>query len=784
MISEPGADATKLGSHGTSDRARHRVAPGKGHAALISSNRLLKSLRSLLLLAAFAVIAVVVGDYLGSRNPLSGIPPEALPALSEDIGAQSQSWRWTQSGGDSTRIDVSAEEFLQGTDGRQTVLRTVVLKIFHEESDDYDRVESAEMRMLDGGELFSEGETVMTLGISDTRSSQPVVVTATSVTFDPSANSARTDRPVRYEFDGGEGSSLGAVYNAASGTLSMHSDVRMERFGEGASSPSSSVRAGGLLYWEQEARIDLTGGAIVRQGDRWMECEGATLWLADRRVGRIDGADVHGGERAVGRETEFSTLSLEAGFGAGGELLRIRGRGDTVFVSTESGQRVEVRGKSVDLHYDPGPVEGRSLLRRIDAREAARARMDEATTGSRSTIRSDELVLEMRPGAAGIERVETLQRGQLRQVPGDQAGPSRTLEADRIRLRYGEGSRIEGLSAAGDARLVQGPDEAGGPELRTWSASLEAAFDSATAAISRIRQQGAFRFEDGQAGEVASRRGSADEADFELDGGALTLAGTAAVSDEGSTISADRIVLVRDSGRLEGDGSVTASVAPGGSGDEGSLPSGLFAGQQPVYASADSLISDPQSKTLEYRGGARLWQGRNRIDADMIALDREAVSIRALGNVATSWEDGGSGDGAPPVFTSVQAEEMLYVESTGEAVFRNGVDFLREGMRALSDELRTSLGGPTAEAPGSAVATGTVRIAEFANGSGTRGFGDRAEFRLADSEVTLTGEPARILGPDGTETRGGRLTFRATGDSLQVLGYGAERAYTYRPASE
>ena len=82
----------------------------------------------------------------------------------------------------------------------------------------------------------------------------------------------------------------------------------------------------------------------------------------------------------------------------------------------------------------------------------------------------------------------------------------------------------------------------------------------------------------------------------------------------------------------------------------------------------------------------------------------------------------------------------------------------------------------------SAVATGAVRIVALA--AGTRGFADRAEFRLADSEVTLTGAPARILAPDGSETRGGRLTFRAAGDSLQVLGRGAERAYTNRPASE
>ena len=79
-------------------------------------------------------MALVVRDYVDSSNSASGFSPDPLPVLPKEIAAQSQSWRWTQTTGDSTHIEVSAEDFAQASDGLETDLRGVVLKIFREES--------------------------------------------------------------------------------------------------------------------------------------------------------------------------------------------------------------------------------------------------------------------------------------------------------------------------------------------------------------------------------------------------------------------------------------------------------------------------------------------------------------------------------------------------------------------------------------------------------------------------------------------------------------------------
>ena len=752
--------------------------PTKAPDPLISSNRLRKTLQSLLPVAALALLAFVVRDYVVSRTTSDRDLIESLPVLPAEVAAQSQRWQWTQTSGDSTRIEVSADDFVQGSDGNRTDLRGVVLKIFRDDDGSLDRVESAAMRMLAGGDLYSEGETVITLGVKeDASGGQPTVVTTSGVTFRPGASSASTDQAVRYRFAGGEGRSAGAVYDAGTGTLRMLSDVHMERFGEGADQPSTVIRAGGLRYSEREARIELTGGARIEQGGRWLDCETGVIRLVDGRIRRIDGFAARGGEAVGDRRTRFAAQHMESEFGADGGILHISGRDGTEFASVESGQRVEVRGAAVDLHYESVPESDVSALRRVAASGSARASVEPSESGGLNTIESESLLLLLRPGSSQIEQVETLEPGVLRQAASEADGSSRTLEAGRIRLRFGAAGGLERLTAGQGAQFLQRSADPASADLRTWSDTLQATLDPATSEITSLRQSGSFRFEED------ARRGAADRAQFDPAGGELELDGAASVSGAGSVLSARHITVDRASGRVEARGDVTGSLVQAEPAADDTVPTGLFSADQAVYFSAGALTSDPEAESLQCRDGARLWQGGNRVDADLISIDQASQRITARANVAATWVDGRAEGAEQDSTATVRSEEMLYAEETGTARFSGAVDFRRQGMRVLSDALETALGNHGEGAAESAVASGTVRIAEPADGSGHRGFADRAEFRSAQSEVVLTGEPARIVAPDGTASEGGSLTYRLSGDSLLVLGHGGERAYTHRPAS-
>ena len=729
------------------------------------------------MLAALALLALVLRDYLGSRTAAERASPQALPVLPEDLSAQSQSWRWTQTTGESTRIEVSADDFVQGSDGLTTDLRGVVLKIFRLETGKFDRVESAAMRMLADGSLYSDGETLITLGIPvGGASGRPVEVATSGVTFHPAANRASTDRRVDYRFADGAGSSVGAAYDATTGALRMTSDVRFERFGDDLQQPTT-IRAGSLRYAEEGARIDLAGQARIEQGAGWLECDSGVVLFSEGRVQRIDGIDARGGESALGRRTVFSAPRLEAEFGDDGELARSRGSGGAEFVSAEAGQRIEVRADAVNLAYETQPESSSSRLRRIEARGAAQASMHPSEDGATNTLESESMTLILRRGTARIERVESVGRSTLRQLPRAGELASRTLVAGGIRMVYGTAGSLERLAARYGTRLLQRPADPAAPDLRTWSDTLDAWFDPVTSEVVELRQSGSFGFEED------ARRGKADSARFEPDGGVLELQGQAHVSSEGGDLSARQIVLDRASGGVAAEGDVTGFLIQDPDAAEQSGPAAMFSGQQPVFLAAGALLSDPESQILEYRNGARLWQGRNRVDADWIVIDQASNQISARDDVEVAWAEGDGSASGPARLSIVRSDLMRYEVPAGVARFEGAVDFRKQGMRVLADELQTALGTGGEDAEPRAVAAGSVRIADPPDGSGHRAFGDRAEFDTAASEVVLTGRPARILMPDGTESEGGSLTYRIAGDRLLVLGRRAERAYTYRPAS-
>ncbi len=745
---------------------------------LISSNRLRNPLRSLLLLAGLLLLALVLRDYLGSRTAAERASSRALPVLPEDLAAQSQSWRWTQTTGDSTRIEVSADDFVQGSDGLTTDLRGVVLKIFRLETGKFDRVESAAMRMLADGSLYSDGETLITLGIpASGGSGRPVEVATSGVTFHPAANNASTDRRVDYRFADGAGSSVGAAYDATTGVLRMTSDVRFERFGENLQQPPTTIQAGSLRYAEEGARIDLAGHVRIEQGAGWLECDSGVVLLSEGRIERIDGVNARGGESVLDRRTVFSAPRLEAEFGEDGELASSRGSGGARFESAEAGQRIEVRADAVDLAYETQPESSASRLRRIEARGAAQASMHPSEDGATNTLESELMTLFLRRGTAQIERVESVGRSTLRQFARAGELASRTLVAGRIRMAYGSAGRLERLAARDGTQLRQSPADNAAADLRTWSDSLDALFDPVTSEVAELRQSGNFGFEEDK------RRGKADSARFEPDGGVLELQGQAHVSSEGGDLSARQIVLDRASGRVAAGGDVTGFLIQDSHAAEQSGTAGMFSGQQPVFLAAGALVSDPENQALEYRNGARLWQGRNRVDADWILIDQASNQITARDNVEAAWAEGDGRASNPAPASIVRSDLMRYDAQAGLALFEGAVDFRRQGMRVLANELQTALGAGGEDAEPRAVAVGSVRIADPPDGSGHRAFGDRAEFDTAASEVVLTGQPARILMPDGTESEGGSLTYRIAGDRLLVLGRRAERAYTYRPVS-
>ncbi len=738
-----------------------------------------KTLRTLFLTAAAALLGYTFFDYSDSRNAPAGDVAKLTPKLPVDIAAKAQHWNWSQSTGDSSRVEIFADSFSQDAAGGKIDLYGVELRIFHDAGANYDRVVSdAAIFSLQAGKLFSEGETVITLGVpaeDDVESS--TVITTSAVTFYTTSNQVRTDRPTAYVFDGGRGRSVGAVYESDTSVLHMNSDVYLERFATKPGGAATRIRAGELSYHEQAGRIDLRQRARVERGEQWLECNDGAVWLYAGAVRRIEASGAVGGERGKEREVRFETPRFEAHYSENQVLERLHGYGATTFTAANKLQTLAVNGDRMTLFYRPTDGEEDSELERVDVRRASRVRIDPHGAGLRRTVVSEALELRMRPGGREIARVETHEPGRIELIPVGITGGRRTLEAARIRVDYGSSNRMQTLLATGNVRLVREPGKEGGPVLKTASAQLEARFDPKSDEMTQLRQWDGFRFVEEE------RRGRADEGIFDVAADVLDMTGKAEVVDAEGRVMARRIVLDRVSQRLEAKMDVTSVF--NGEGNKSSDEPGawLFAEDDPVYAAAAKMLSDQENGIIEYHGQARLWQNDNRVEAERITIDRAARALTAHRNVVTSLTaDDAEGD--EPETVTVYSTDLRYDEDSHLAVFDGRVDFRRERLRVLSDSLTAVLRGDDGKTGSMerATAAGTVKIFETVAGEGRNGSGERAVYDPKTAVIVLTGRPARVVSAEGDETRGAELTYLTDDDRLRVSGQGSDRAYTYRRA--
>lgn len=727
-------------------------------------------------MAGAVLLGFAVSDYSDSRDARGEDAGKTTPVLPAEVASKAQRWNWSQSTGESSRVEIFADSYSQNSAGGQIDLYGVELQIFHEAGAAYDRVVSeTAVFSLGEGKLFSEGETIITLGVPTNGVAESrTKITTSGVTFYTKSNQANTDQPAAYEFDGGRGSSVGAVYESGSGVFHMKSAVYLERFATVAGQAPTRIHAGSLYYHEHDGRIDLHNGVKVERGSQWLESADGVVRLYEGAVRKIEANQAVGGERAESRQLSFETPRFEAYYSENQVLERLHGYGTTTFTSDNKLQKLNVNGDRMVLFYRSIDDGQDSELERVDVRDSSRVQVDPHGKGTRRTITSEVIELRMRPGGDAIERVETHEPGHVELIPVGTPGGRRTLDAARIRLDYGDSNRMEKLTATGDVELLREPAKTGAPALQTWSSALEAGFSPDSGEMTSLRQWEGFRFVEGE------RRGKAGEGKFDVAANLLDLSGKAEVLDAAGRVTAHHIVLDQTSKRLVAEIGVT-SVFSGEPAKQSTEGGGLFAQGDPVYATAAKMLSYQDSGIIEYHGQARLWQADNRVEAEHITIDRTSRVLTASDRVVTGLTEA-STEGQPMSNVTVFSSDLRYDEASRTAEFDGQVDFRRQGLQVISDQLTALLAekGSDAGTIESATANGSVKISETVGAAGRRGLGQRAVYDPGKSEVVLTGQPARVLSADGDETRGAELIYLVDDDRLQVSGRGAERAYTYR----
>jgi lipopolysaccharide export system protein LptA len=191
----------------------------------------------------------------------------------------------------------------------------------------------------------------------------------------------------------------------------------------------------------------------------------------------------------------------------------------------------------------------------------------------------------------------------------------------------------------------------------------------------------------------------------------------------------------------------------------------MLSSDEPLQAQARRMVSTNRNRRIHYDGNVLMWQGANRIAADIIDVDREKRNLTADGRVVSNlWEQpkDDANKSGPAVLTVVHAPRLVYNDDTRLAQYSGGVDLVRGKMHVKSKDLRAYLAESGADSRlEKAFADGAVLIVDTEPDRVRTGTGEHSEYYTGEQKVILTGGRPKFSDNLGNSLEGAKLTYYA-----------------------
>ena len=751
----------------------------------------MRGTRWLLLVVITAILGAIAIKYRAQKNEIRAQAPPKPQPLAEGLNASANAYEVTKrnAGGRCPIFHVYADSFQQSKDSSHVDLTNVQVQTYNKECTGYNLSRSAAATYFaNDNRLYSEGDAEITLNVplDGKPKHTPVTVKSSGVVVDVVSGRAETDRPSSFVFENGSGKAVGAVYDPASHELQLKSGVEVDWKPAAPNAKATRIEAASLIYREAGSEIQMSPWGRMTRGSTTVEGENVMVHLKQvgsggnikRVISQVHAQHAHGTDVMPARNLQYAADDLLVDCDDDGEIRKITGQNNARLVSTSESAETTVTGNHVDLDFNV--IKKESILTHVAASGQAvvNARplpVKGRELGETHILRSDSLEMKMRPGGHEMENVLTHAPGTLEFVPNLPVQHHRVLTGSDMRIVYGAQNRAESFQAA-EAKTVTDPTADEKKRNRatsmTYSKELLARFDPKTGHMTSMEQSGSFAYEEGD------RKARAQKASLDQAQNVILLDGGARMWDATGSTSADHIRMDQRTGDFTAEGSVNSSHLPDKNPKKNSQ---MLSGDEPLQAQARKMESHNHNLLIHYEGNVVMWQGANRITADVVDLDRQKDkrTLIANGNVVNSlWEQPNEEKkkaGATPVLTVVRAPHLTYTDSNRLAVYTGGVKLVRPGMQVKSKELRAYLAESGADSSlEKAFADGDVEIVGSAKDHVRTGTANHAEYYTDDQKVYLNGGQPKLVdmvnGAQKGYIQGAELTYYANDDRLLSSG--------------
>ncbi len=753
--------------------------------------------RPLLLIAILALLAGVGTTFYNRFKEQSAHAAKKPAPLPAGTASAAQDWTYTQTVNSKPVVFVRAKDY-QEVAGKY-LLNGLELHIFHKDAKEYDQVKSAKAEFdMNQGMLFSEGDVEIVMGVkADAKPSGRLMTIKTSgVHLETKTGKATTDRPASFGFDQGEGKAVGAVYDPQSHELHMNSQVELNWRGRDPKAKPMKVEAGELNYKQAEGKVYLAPWSKLTRDTLALTAGPAIVTLGNGLIQKAEAQNAQGTDQRPHRNLTYAADQLGIDFDENGQIKKIVGERNAKLVSTADTAQTTITSDRVDLDFNTADKDsalqnalatGHSVL---ESKPIPKAGVQLADT---RVLRSEVIATTMRPGGQEVEHIETRSPGILEFLPNRPNQPHRWMNGENMWIVYGPKNQIESFKSTQVSTRTEKPKASNAkeppPPSLTWSKEIKADFDPKTAQLAHLEQWNDFRYEEGV------RKAKANRAVLEQARNSIDLTGGARVWDPTGSTDADKIVLDQKTGDFLADGHVNSTRMPDKKKEE-ATSGGMLAEDEPLHAKANKMSSTENNLQVRYEGNVVTWQGTNRLQGDVIEIDRDNDVLKAHGHVISQLLDkqadeevpkGSEKDpGAPaprstakqakpsasPVFTIVKAPEMVYSDEERLAHYTGGVFLDRGAMKMKCKELRAFLRDESDDSSlDHAFADGNVEIVQTAPSRRTRtGTSEHAEYYVDEDKLILEGGQPQLVDSRKGTTRGSKLTWFSQDDRLLVVG--------------